>query len=227
MFRIYVPTQSAEDWKAHLAEPENHWRSGYSARTLASAWQTAQNDFPPEISRIFAQSTVEGFASAMPIVGIVEHVVPMPGKGYPSQIDLFVLAKAEAGLIAIAVEGKVSETFGPTLREWNTGSDNKGVRLAGIQQLIGLTSPPSPTVRYQLLHRTASAVSEAQRFDASFAVMLIHSFSRNDENFEDFRAFVELYGQQAASDELLMLTQINEIQLLTAWVHGDLRFLNA
>lgn len=223
--RLYVPTQTPDDWKAHLADPEKHWRTGHSARTLAYAWQAAQGDFPPEVKRIFTQSTIEGLSLIEPILGIVEHIVPMPGKGFPSQNDLFVLAKSAGRIITIAVEGKVSETFGPTVHEWNTGSENKAERLAGIQRLIGLPVMPMPSVRYQLLHRMASAVVEAHRFNASCAIMLIHSFSLTDANYEDFCAFVEHYGQPRSTDQLIALTQVEGIQVLAAWVHGDARFL--
>jgi hypothetical protein len=32
-------------------------------------------------------------------------------------------------------------------------------------------------IRYQLLHRAASVVIEAERFNASYAVLPVHSFS--------------------------------------------------
>src|SRR5260221_13401142 len=194
MFNIYIPTRGAEDWKAYLAEPEKHWRTGYSARTLANAWQAAHGSFPLEVARVVAESSVEGFGSIQPILDIVEHAVPMPGRGYSSKNDLFVLAKAAGKLVAITIEGKVSETFGPTLEEWDSGSENKTERLAGVGQLIGLPAKPPSHIRYQLLHRIASAAVEAQRFNAEFAIMLIHSFSPTDAHFEDFRAFVGFYG---------------------------------
>src|SRR5690606_11969587 len=50
--RIYIPAVSAEQWAQFLAEPSKHWRSGYSARALAYAWQEA-NGFPAEIQAAF------------------------------------------------------------------------------------------------------------------------------------------------------------------------------
>jgi hypothetical protein len=226
-FSIYVPAKTADDWKALLAEPDKHWRTGYSARTLAYAWQASRNEFPPEILRMFAKSGDSNLANIEPVLGIVEHGVHMPGKGFSSKNDLFVLAKAANKLVSIVVEGKVSETFGPILQEWDSGSENKATRINGIQQLIGLTNAPALTIRYQLLHRMASAVVEAERFTASYAIMLIHSFSLKDKNFEDFRAFVGLYGQQAVPDQLIDLTEVQGIRLCTAWVHGDQKFLSS
>jgi hypothetical protein len=52
------------------------------------------------------------------LTGFVEHKVPLPGGGHPSQNDIFVLAKSNKDLVAITVEGKVSESFGETGGDW-------------------------------------------------------------------------------------------------------------
>jgi hypothetical protein len=45
------------------------------------------------------------------------------------------------------------------------------------------------TLRYQLLHRAASAIYEAKRYRCRHALMLVHSFSLTQRWFEDFVAF--------------------------------------
>ena len=45
--------------------------------------------------------------------------------------------------------------------------------------------------KYQLLHRTASAIIEAERFNANHALMLVHSFSLANEWYGDFE-FIKL-----------------------------------
>ena len=55
MARIYIPTTSPEDWQRFLADPDKHWRKGYSARALANSWQEA-NGFPTEVKKIFTHS---------------------------------------------------------------------------------------------------------------------------------------------------------------------------
>jgi len=42
----------------------------------------------------------------------------LPGGAAASQNDVWVLGEISNGLVSIAVEGKVSETFGPTVGEW-------------------------------------------------------------------------------------------------------------
>ncbi|MDZ7598561.1 MAG: hypothetical protein U5J82_09790, partial [Desulfobacterales bacterium] len=112
------------------------------------------------------------------------------GGSRPSQNDIWALARARTGLVSIAVEGKVSEPFGPTLSEWLAeGSKGKASRLAffaagnefRIEALAGtdtISAYPSHWLCRQI---------EAKRFGAPHAVMLVHSFSPSREWFQDFR----------------------------------------
>lgn len=134
MKRIFAPTRSSDDWKNLLAEPEKQWRTGYSARTLACSWENAQG-FPPEVLQLFTRSGILGFEQVDLLFAFPEHQVALPPPGRrPSQNDLFVLAKAKDGsLIAITVEGKVSEPFDKTLGDWKKGMSNgKAERLKFI-----------------------------------------------------------------------------------------------
>jgi hypothetical protein len=42
MNHIYVPANKPEDWQALLAEPDKHWKPGYSAVALAQCWMEAE-----------------------------------------------------------------------------------------------------------------------------------------------------------------------------------------
>jgi hypothetical protein len=139
-----------------------------------------------------------------------------------------VLGKTEKGMAAIMVEGKVSEPFGPTLGGWlEKESPGRLERLAFLQNQLGLRQVPA-NIRYQLLHRTASALIEALRFGASTAVMIIHSFSSassTPESFEDFKAFLHLYNVEAAPGQLVFLGTMRGIELYSGWAAGDANFL--
>jgi hypothetical protein len=128
------------------------------------------------------------------LLAVPEHEVPLNGGSTASQTDLFVLAHGPDGLVAIAVEGKAKEPFGDqTVSEWRaTQTNGRRDRLAQILELLELDDDErlSP-IRYQLLHRTASAVIEARRFGARHAVMLVHSFPDGEDWFEDFAAFAD------------------------------------
>ncbi len=162
------------------------------------------------------------------ILAIPEHQVPLPGGSRPSQNDVWALGETANGLVSIAVEGKVSEPFGPTVAEWLTGaSAGKEERLRFLCSELGLTFPPPEHVRYQLFHRTVSAILEAKRFRATDAAMVVHSFSPTHEWLEDYQAFLELFGLEAAVDEGVSTHLPSGLPLHFAWVHGSEKHLRA
>ncbi len=225
MKKIFIPAQNAEDWKKLLAKPEKQWRTGYSAKALAYCWQEAEG-FPSEIVRLFAESEFPAFKNIEILLAIPEHQVMLPGGAHPSQNDLFVLAKGQGQVIAITVEGKVLEPFGQTLKEWRRDeSPGKKDRLSFLEEQLGLTKSLPLTIRYQLLHRTASSVIEALRFNAGHAVMIVHSFSQNDQWFEDYQAFLELFGVHASPNQLVFLKETQGINLYCGWARGDAKYL--
>ena len=73
MSKILTPTTSPLDWKSLLADPEKHWRWGYSAMSAALTWEAAKG-LPAEIAAIFGPDTEL-------LLAIPEHQVPMPGRG--------------------------------------------------------------------------------------------------------------------------------------------------
>jgi hypothetical protein len=225
MTRIFVPTTGAEDWKQLLADPEKQWRTGYSAKSLAYCWEDA-GGFPPEVYRLFLDSEISSFQDIELVLAFPEYQVSLPGGRRPSQNDIFVLAKAQGQLIAITAEGKASEPFGPTLEEWQTiKSKGRSQRLRYLQEQLGLTRELPSHIRYQLLHRTVSALIEAERFNAPSAVMLVHSFSQNDEWFEDFLAFLELFDVSADPNRLVFVKEIGDVHLYCGWARGDVEYL--
>jgi len=225
MNHILVPATDAEDWKRLLADPEKHWRKGYSARTLAHCWQEA-NGFPREIEQLFSDSKFSAFRGIELLFAIPEHKVPLPGGSRPSQNDLFVLARAQEQLIAITVEGKVAEPFGPTIEEWIAeASPGKERRLAFLKELLGLPEKISSKIRYQLLHRSVSALLEAFRFNAPIAVMIVHSFSQENQWLDDYQVFLETFGVRAAIDQLVFVIENRGVSLYCGWAKGNAKYL--
>ena len=225
--RIYVPTLGTQDWQRLLADPAKHWKTGYSARTLAECWEAADG-WPPEIGALLRLSGIPALESIATLLAIPEYKVDLPPRGRPSQNDLFVLGKgADGRLVAMTIEGKVEESFGPTLGGWRAvASAGKAERLLFLTRELGLPDNLSPTVRYQLLHRTVSALLLARQFNARHAVMLVHSFSRTRAWFEDFAAFVKLFGiEEVLPDTLILIRETAEEKLYVGWASGDLRFL--
>jgi hypothetical protein len=111
------------------------------------------------------------------LLALPEHKVPLLGGNRDSQNDVFALIRYGGATCAATIEGKVNEPFGPTVGEWLTApSDGKLVRMRHICDVLGLAETPPAHIRYQLLHRTASAVIEAKRFKTDEAAMIVHSF---------------------------------------------------
>jgi hypothetical protein len=74
MNKIYVPANRPEDWKPLLAKPDKHWRTGYSAKTLAYCWQEA-NGFPESVINCFNNSGLKLFRDIELLLVIPEHKV--------------------------------------------------------------------------------------------------------------------------------------------------------
>lgn len=223
MTTILIPASDPEDWKQFLADEDRQWKKGYSAKSLAYCWHEA-NGLPKEFATVLNQ--VPSLAGLKPIFIIPEHKVPLPGGNAASQNDIWVLGETEKSLVSIAVEGKVSEPFGPTVGEWfKNPSPGKEERLKYLCSELGLTFPSPDHIRYQLLHRAVSAIIEARRFRTKESCMIIHSFSPTNEWLEDFQAFIGLFGLNAGVDEAVSTTLPSGITLNFAWVHGDERFL--
>lgn len=226
MTRILL-TSRPDDWRKLLADPEKHWRSGYSARTLAHCWE-ATDGFPPEVSNALTQTTEPLLASLAPVLAVPEFKVPLPGGSRASQNDVFVLARSSAGPVCIMVEGKVNESFGPTLGEWRAdASPGKHERLDFLVRTLGIVALPNGDIRYQLLHRAASAIITAEQYRAAAAIVLVHSFSEQCTGWQDYEAFVRLFGVQAVRDVVQRLKDATNIPLFGAWVTGDCSFLKS
>jgi len=227
MNKIFIPASKPDDWKLLLAEPDKQWKTGYSAKALAYCWQET-NDFPESVKNVFKNSGIELFKHIELLLAFPEYKVALLGGRRPSQNDIFILAKGDNQLVSITVEGKVSEPFGKTIAEWRKdNSEGKHIRLEFLLKKLGLKENEQiDTIRYQLLHRTASAIIEAEKFKAENALMLIHSFSRSNEWFDDYIQFLTLFGIDAYPDSLVFAKSINGIDLYFGWVKGDEEYLD-
>ena len=226
MPRFFAPADEAADWKHLLAKPDRHWKTGYSARALAYSWTEARG-FPSEVQAVFDESEPVCLHDLEFLIGIPEHEVPLPGGRRPSQNDVFVLAKGSDGLVSIAVEGKVSESFDlPVDKRFADPTPGQSTRLEFLLKLLELDRDAVGGIGYQLLHRTASCVLEARRFGARHAVMLVHSFSQELKHFEDYAAFVGLYGQTVEANRLIEVRRLGDITLYLGWSVGSAEYLS-
>lgn len=217
--RLHVPLLRPEDAIPHLGSP-THWQPGRSAKSLADLWFAA-NALPPSIKAALKPDLC--FREATLLDAFLERPVDLGDGQRPSQTDLMAIVRLNGGLGIIAIEAKVDETFGPTVDEWL--SDPKGdrptrlARLTRLCGLLGLDPGQVGSIRYQLIHRTASALIEAQRYCARDAVMIVQSFCPKRSWFDDYRAFVEAMGLGQATDGTITTAKpCDGIDLRLAWV---------
>jgi len=143
---------------------------------MAETWENASG-LPSEIASVFHASKDGYFKDLQLALVIPEYKVPLEGGTQPSQNDVFALLSSEKGLTALTVEGKAREDFGPTLAQWRSKVSEEGYRkrIDHILASTGLRDQIPEHIRYQLLHRTASAVIEANRFHCKAAAMIVQS----------------------------------------------------
>jgi hypothetical protein len=121
--------------------------------------------------------------------------------------DVMAYGRNAAGeRVILAVEGKADEVFALRVYAWVRGDrpevelsqlprPSRKRRLAFLARHLGLGIGTESRLRYQLLHRTASAVLEAQLHGAVAAIVLVHAFgSESVENWNDFSDFVHELG---------------------------------
>jgi hypothetical protein len=193
--------------------------------TLARSWEAAQPGAPPEVAAVLATSDAAELQGLKLLLAMPEYQVALPGGTTASQTDVLAVMRGPGGLVAVAVEGKVDETFGPTIGE-KRAERSAGVdeRLAYLVGYLGLSPSVPETIRYQLAHRTVSAVIVAEQFHARAAVMLVHSFSPTDKWFDDFEAFAGLFDARVVIGGLATIGRVNDTPLHIGWCKGDQRF---
>jgi hypothetical protein len=227
--KYFRPINDAEEWRRLLAQPDKHWRTGYSAKALAYCWQEA-GKFPHEVNKVFRDSGIPVFKDAKMLIASPEYKVSLPGGKRASQSDIFILAKGDGKLISITVEGKVDEPFGEVVSEWRLKDEGgKEDRLKFLCEQLMLSADLVGGIHYQLLHRTASAIIEAKKFNAPIALMLVHAFEktkdRYDESFQAYCRFLNLFGKQGKENAIVSLKSLGSVYLYAGWIKGKKKYL--
>lgn len=154
------------------------------------------------------------------MTGFFEHATPLDTERGPTNTDLLAVARTPNALGVIAVEAKAGESFGELIDQWNT-TPGRAERLRWICDLFGVTPADVGQLRWQLFHRTAAAVIEANRFLAPQAIMLVHDFAPEPCWVEDYTAFAEVLGiSNAAIGALSSAKMINGVSLRLGWARG-------
>lgn len=185
IFYGYKRLVTVDDWRG-LAGDEK-WVPTRSAYELAHCWHQS-GGLPQPIARVLNASGHEVLRGVSIELCLVEKPVFLDTKIAPSMTDLMAYGHNEKGdSIVLAVEGKANEPFASRVWAWVRGDEKNPTmttaprqtrlrRLEFLSKHLSKTIGPNSTLRYQLLHRTVSAVLEAQLHGAAAAVVLIHAF---------------------------------------------------
>jgi hypothetical protein len=211
------PLSKPEDVIGSPGEQEQYWKEKYCVYETAHSWFEAQ-DLPKAIRATLETDPV--YADAKLMRAFFEK------QGGPSQSDVLAVLKIKSGLAVIGVEGKVSEPFGDYVFQWNDGSAGKTSRLAAMIKRLRIEPAVANNLRYQLLHRTMAALSEAEMIGAREVAMLIQSFSPDNirAGFSDFQMFgVALGAPIAQAGRLSQPIDLGDVQLRIGWTVDRMR----
>jgi hypothetical protein len=227
MKRIFLPSQTPSDWQRLLAKPSLHWKKSYSAMTTAACWEASGNQLPVEVIETLEQTHESTLVKLRLLAAFPEYEVDLPGGKTSSHTDVLALARNDEGLVVLAVEAKVDEAFGPTIGEKREdASFGVSKRLAYLHSVLRLDVALNDDIRYQLLHRTVSALQAANDFHANTAVMLVHSFSPTRRWHQDFVSFCMAMAAKLVSTDTYVAEQFDRPRLFLCWCKGDQSFLN-
>lgn len=226
---ILIPSRGPEDWKHLLANPNSQSKKTHSAERCAQCWENAvrknASGMPTEIASILGPE-------AKLMLAIPEHEVCIPpDRRWPSQSDVFALVRIADITCALAVEAKVDESFNRTIgalrnKPPNDGGKAREARWRTLCDTLGVKVPPPNHLYNQLLHRTASAIYEAERFNANQAAMIVHQFPSLKESsrdgFKHFAEFCNFLGiDHVYRDTPMRKTLPSGRDLLLGWAQAD------
>lgn len=207
VFYGYKRLTTIDDWRGLAGDDK--WVPGRSAYELAHAWQLA-GGLPTQIREALEQAGHEHLRGLVVDLCLVEKPVFLDTNQAPSMTDVMAYGRTATGeRVVLAVEGKADEVFAGRVSSWVRGDQPDGHlslpprpsrkrRLAFLAKHLGLGISTQSDLRYQLLHRTVSAVLEAQLHGAVAAVVLVHAFGPDSpENWSDFSAFIHELGGAA------------------------------
>ncbi|MFN3349199.1 DUF6946 family protein [Pseudorhodoplanes sp.] len=210
-----TPAHRPEDVIPFLGKGQAHWRQGRSAYEAAHSWFRAQ-DIPAPIRDLLKTDPVFGDAILLRAYFERQTRFDEIARG-PSQTDVLAILKTGSGPAILAVEAKVDEPFGPTVKQWHDGGVIKQRRLLGLLARLRIDHTAADELRYQLLHRTAATLVEAEKAGAAHAALVVQSFSPRSAGITDFQSYAAAIGIALAPGALSKPVRIGAIELRLGW----------
>jgi hypothetical protein len=136
---------------------------------------------------------------------------------------VWALLRGATGTISLTVEAKSGESLDRLVGEWladTPPASGKPARLQFVRDTLGLQDVDLTALRYQVLHRAASALVQADRFGTRLAVLLIHSFGghADEKSREDYQRFAEAMACAPVLNALAPVGRQTRVPLLIGWL---------
>ena len=209
-----------DDWKEMLIR-DDYWKPGSPVWAVAHSWSAAKG-LPGEILNMLGDNSKL-------IDMVVDYEIDMPGHGRGSICDVVALVQVGQRTCSLVVEAVVREPFVMTIRDWrkrgSSLTSNREFRIKRICEELGIKYPPDDKLKYKLFHRSLAALRIAKRSNVDTAVMIIQSFSKATDGFEDFENFCDLFYIKPIVGELVQASVPGKIQLYLGWAKGSERYL--
>jgi hypothetical protein len=199
----------------------------WEAAAAADRGNTA--GLPEPIAQLFASCL---YIQPVLLLAIAEHKVALVGRGGDSQCDVWALVRTGAGTVSLSVEAKVREPFGTanqSLNDWlvaekvgepkraEESQTNRQARWAYVQSHLPIAEGEGySAVAYQLLHRCAAAVIEAERFGLKHAAFVVQAFGSPTESFDEYSKLCRAMGLQASRDRM-GVAKVGDVTLGVGW----------
>lgn len=205
-----------------LGKQEKHWNKERSAYQTAHSWFLS-NGLPQSIAAILKSDSA--FSDASLQKAIFENKTSLDRYGRESQTDVLAILETRKGTAILGVEAKVDESFGPLVQEWNDHGTGKLRRLVGLLDRLQFKSTAIGSLRYQLFHRTAATLIEAEKIGAHDAALIVQSFDKGRAGFDDFAAFADAFGTPiSSSGELSTPRQLNDVAIRLGWTENPMQY---
>ncbi len=182
-------------------------------------WRGVKSVLPEPLNYVLRNSGIEVLRGLRPESVVAEHAVFLDTLSTPSRTDIMAFcSNGDNNRVVVAVEAKSRESFSDRIFRWIRTADRsvsaqqeklfdisngiverKQRRLDFLNQVLGTQVYANSELRYQLMHRTASAILEARNLRAKAAIVVIQSFFPSVENLFDFSDFLDALNVSGAT----------------------------
>lgn len=211
------PLKTIDDWIEAVGR--KNWVPSYSAYECAMRWRGVTSVLPEPLNYVMRNSGIEVLQGLRPESIVAEHAVFLDTLTTPSRTDIMAFcSNSTHDRVVVAVEAKSREPFSDRVFRWIRTADRtvsaqqqklfdvsnaivvrKERRLAFLNQVLGTNIDINSELRYQLVHRTASAVLEARNLRAKAAIVVIQAFQPSVENLFDFSDYLDALNVSGAT----------------------------